>query len=72
MECLIKNKELKCYFNSKNSCLFHFVLDIDNAYVFENKWDANRMLKQMKNLREYKNLEVIKYEKKKIKKVGRK
>ena len=72
MECLIKNKELKCYFNSKNSCLFHFVLDIDDAYIFENKWDANRMLKQMKNLREYKNLEVIKYEKKKIKKVGRK
>ena len=72
MECLIKNKELKCYFNSKNSCLFHFVLDIDDAYIFENKWDANRMLRQMKNLREYKNLEVIKYEKKKIKKVGRK
>jgi hypothetical protein len=72
MEYIIKNKELRCYFNSKKSCLFHFVLDIDNAYVFKNKWDANKMLKGMEKLREYKNMEVIKYEKKKIKKVGRK
>lgn len=72
MECLIKNKKLKCYFNSKKSCLFHFVLDIREAYIFKNKWEANKILKQMNNLREFKNLEIIKYEKKKIKKMGRK
>lgn len=59
MDYIIKNKSLKNYFLSENSWGFHFVVDIDESFVFKNKWDANRMLKKMKNLREYPDLTVI-------------
>lgn len=59
MDYIIKNKSLKNYFLSEKPWGFHFVVDIDESFVFKNKWDANRMLKKMKNLREYPNLVII-------------
>lgn len=59
MGYIIKNKNLKNYYASEQPWGFHFVLDYTESSVFKTKWDANKMLKKMTNLREYKNIVII-------------
>ena len=70
MKCLIiNNKGIKCYFNKKISInQFHFVQNIEEAKIFENKIEAKKQLKELKNLRNFNNFEIVEYKNKNLKK----
>ncbi len=62
MRYIIKSSgKYKGYFKSEIlKGVNHFVSDIDEAKVFDNKWKAKAQLKKLSNLREFENLEIIK------------
>lgn len=50
MKYLIRNRKYNNYFNSQiDKNMFHFVEDIEEAYIFPNKKELNRFMKQFKN-----------------------
>lgn len=55
MQYIIKHKELNTYYsNMVDKVQVHFVEDILDAYIFKNKWEANRKLKELGN-----NFEIV-------------
>ena len=57
---IIKNIKYNNYFQKELTHGFHWVLDMREAYIFENKNEANKAHKKMKNLRQYENLKIEK------------
>ena len=55
MQYLIRHKENKMYYAKDILKNYHFVEDKENAYIFKNKWEANRKLKELGN-----NFEIVK------------
>ena len=56
MQYLIRHKENKMYYANKvDNTHNHYVEDIQDAYIFKNKWEANRKLKELGN-----NFEIVK------------
>ena len=56
MQYLIRHKENKMYYLKKvDKNNNHFVEDIQEAYIFKDKWEANRKLKELGN-----NFEIVK------------
>lgn len=56
MQYIIRHKESKVYYANKvDNTHNHYVEDIQDAYIFKNKWEANRKLKELGN-----NFEIIK------------
>lgn len=47
MQYLIRNISLHTYYARKLDDKYHFVQDKENAYIFKNKWEANKILKQL-------------------------
>lgn len=47
MQYLIRNINLHTYYARKLDDKYHFVQDKENAYIFKNKWEANRKLKEL-------------------------
>lgn len=61
MEYIIKHDNM--FYNktiSKN--IFHWE-EYKNAYIFKNKWEANKKLKEMIHLRIYPKIEIVRYKK---------
>ena len=55
MTYIIKHKELNTYYaKDVDKVQIHFVEDIQEAYIFKNKWEANRKLKELGN-----NFEIV-------------
>lgn len=59
MKYIIKNTKLNNYYQKTLKTGFHFVQDIDEAYIFKNKKEANKVYSTFKKLRQYENLEII-------------
>lgn len=56
MQYYIRHKENKMYYAKKvDNTHNHYVEDIQDAYIFKDKWEANRKLKELGN-----NFEIIK------------
>lgn len=56
MQYLIRHKENKVYYvNKVDNTHNHYAEDKENAYIFKNKWEANRKLKELGS-----NFEVVK------------
>ena len=55
MQYLIRHKENKMYYSKKiDNTHNHYAEDKEDAYIFKNKWEANRKLKELGN-----NFEII-------------
>lgn len=54
MTYIIKHKELNTYYAKDIYKSYHFVEDMQEAYIFKNKWEANRKLKELGN-----NFEIV-------------
>ena len=55
MQYIIRHKENKMYYANKvDNTHNHYVEDIQDAYIFKNKWEANRKLKELGN-----NFEIV-------------
>ena len=65
MEYIIKNKKMNNYYNKTiTDSSYHFVLDINEAYIFKNKWDANRQFKKFISKENYEIIKMLtKYKK---------
>lgn len=61
MKYIIHNIKYGNYFNKKLKTGFHFVQDVNEAYVFKNKKEANSILKLFKAKENY-ELVVVKNE----------
>lgn len=73
MNYILKNIKYNTYFNKKiNNQLCHFACNIDEAFIFKNKKEANKILIQFKNKNNFEILKVVENEKRrknKIKKI---
>ena len=65
MKYIIKNIKFNNYYHSNICESYHFVLDRDDAYICQNKWEANRIVKQFKNADNYEIIKVRKDRRKK-------
>ena len=59
MQYYIRHKENKMYYSKKvDSTHNHYAEDKEDAYIFKDKWEANRKLKELGN-----NFEIVKGDK---------
>ena len=66
MKYIIKSSRLNQYYRDtvEKHNIYHFTSDIEHSHKFLTLKAAKNKLKELENLREYKNFEIISYRKK--------
>lgn len=56
MKYIIKNKKLNMYYVATHEYGTHFTFDKEDAKVFKNGWEANKVLRSLRKSKEYENM----------------